>query len=141
MWILRKKPWRNNFYFWRFNMEYYEKFWLLITTQKSNLIWNNYCLFILDTTSNRPSKKIKLPRAKDGQIPYELDFNIKVLSPREIIGVTFVDERDQNEAQLNKGKEGNQYFAEVRKLQTWQFSGPSGPFYVLQIINLWGPVV
>jgi len=64
-----------------------------------------------DTT---PSNRVKLPRAKDGQIPYEMDFNLKVLSPREILSVEFVDERDGKEAQVNNGKEDAHNYLTVR---------------------------
>ena len=54
-----------------------------------------------------------LHRAQDGKIPYEMDFNLKVKSPREIISVEFVDARDEKEAETDKGKDGNWYFSKV----------------------------
>ena len=68
-----------------------------------------------DASDTRPAKRVKLARAPDGKIPYELDFTLKVISEREILSVEFVNEHDENEAEKTDGKEEGKYFAQVMR--------------------------
>ena len=67
-----------------------------------------------DASDTRPAKRVKLARAPDGKIPYELDFTLKVISEREILSLEFVNEQDEKEAEKNDGNEGGKNYAQVR---------------------------
>ena len=64
----------------------------------------------------RSRKRAKLASSKDGSVPYELDFTLKVVSAQDILSLDFVDERDENEAEKTNGKEGKKNFAQVTDL-------------------------